>query len=86
MMGDGEYMSAMLSLDGTDGIRFSIGSLLVLAATICWGLKKTVPGRFHRKALMRLSCSKVSFPEAALLRLHSFWEKGYRVSNGSLPL
>ena len=37
MMGDGEYMSAMLSLDGTDGIRFSIGSLLVLAATICWG-------------------------------------------------
>jgi len=31
--------SILLSFDGTDGFRFSYGSLFVLLATLCWGLE-----------------------------------------------
>ena len=60
-MGDGEYMSAMLSLDGTDGIRFSIGSLLVLAATICWGLKNNCTRQISSKSTYEIVMLKGFF-------------------------
>ena len=31
--------SALLSVEGAGSFRFSVGSLLVLAATLCWGLE-----------------------------------------------
>ena len=56
--------SAMLSLDGIDGIRFSAGSLRCLRRRSAGDLKITVPDRYPQKAPMRSSCSRDSFPEA----------------------
>lgn len=53
--------SAMLSLDGTDGIRFSTGSLLVLAATLCWGLENNCTRQISSKSTYEIVMLKGFF-------------------------
>lgn len=53
--------SAMLSLDGIDGIRFSAGSLLVLAATLCWGLENNCTRQISSKSTYEIVVLKGFF-------------------------
>ena len=53
--------SAMLSLDGIDGIRFSAGSLLVLAATLCWGLENNCTRQISSKSTYEIVMLKGFF-------------------------
>lgn len=53
--------STMLSLDGTDGIRFSTGSLLVLAATLCWGLENNCTRQISSKSAYEIVMLKGFF-------------------------
>ena len=53
--------SAMLSFDGTDGIRFSTGSLLVLAATLCWGLENNCTRQISSKSTYEIVMLKGFF-------------------------
>ena len=53
--------SAMLSLDGTDSIRFSAGSLLVLAATLCWGLENNCTRQISSKSTYKIVMLKGFF-------------------------
>ncbi len=41
--------SAILSFDGAESLRFSRGSLLVLAATVCWGLENNCTRKIASK-------------------------------------
>lgn len=51
----------MLSFDGTDGIRFSTGSLLVLAATLCWGLDNNCTRQISSKSTYEIVMLKGFF-------------------------
>jgi len=42
--------SMILSLDGSDGFRFSYGSLFVLLATLCWGLENNCTRSISEKS------------------------------------
>lgn len=53
--------SAMLSLDGAEGIRFSAGSLLVLAATLCWGLENNCTRQISSKSTYEIVMLKGFF-------------------------
>ena len=46
--------SVLLSFEGTDSFHFSYGSLLVIMATVCWGLEITVLENYHQRALIKL--------------------------------
>ena len=46
--------SAILSFDGTDGPMVSAGSLLVLAATVCWGLENNCTRRISGKSTFQI--------------------------------
>ncbi len=41
--------SAILSFDGAESLRFSRGSILVLAATVCWGLENNCTRKIASK-------------------------------------
>lgn len=43
-----------LSFEGTGSFQFSYGSLFVIMATVCWGVRITAQEIFHQKAHMRL--------------------------------
>ena len=53
--------SAMLSLDGAYGIRFSVGSLLVIAATLCWGLENNCTRQISSKSTYEIVMLKGFF-------------------------
>lgn len=53
--------SGLLSFEGTESLRFSAGSLLVLGACLCWGGKTTAPVPFPKKAPYRSSRSRAFF-------------------------
>ena len=46
--------SLLLSLDGGDGIRLSVGALFVLAATACWGLENNCTRRISGKSTYQI--------------------------------
>ncbi len=46
--------SIVLSFEGTGALNFSLGSLFVLGATVCWGLETTVREIFREKAPVKL--------------------------------
>ena len=53
--------SAMLSLDGAGGVHFSVGSLLVLAATLCWGLENNCTRQISEKSTYEIVMLKGFF-------------------------
>ena len=76
--------SAMLSLDGTDGIRFSTGSLLVLAATLCWGLENNCTRQISSKSTYEIVMLKGFFSGGGSLVIAFLL--GERISNVKLVL
>ena len=42
--------SVLLSFDGADGLRFSVGSLFALGATLCWGLENNCTSKISGKS------------------------------------
>ena len=42
--------SFLLSFDGADGLRFSVGSLFALGATLCWGLENNCTSKISAKS------------------------------------
>lgn len=46
--------SMILTYDGTDGLGFSIGSALVLCATVCWGLENNCTRRISEKSTYQI--------------------------------
>lgn len=52
--------SILLTLDTAEGFSFSLGSLLVLGATICWALRITAHARLPIKTRCRLWSSRAS--------------------------
>ena len=53
--------SILLSFEGTDSFRFSYGSLLVLAATICWGLENNCTRNISSKSTYEIVVLKGIF-------------------------
>lgn len=46
--------SFMLSFEGAEGLKFSIGSILVLGATVCWGLENNCTRRISEKSTYQI--------------------------------
>lgn len=46
--------SIVLSFEGSDGLDFSLGSILVLAATICWGFENNCTRRLSEKSTYQI--------------------------------
>ena len=42
--------SIILTFESTDGMNFSVGSLLVLGATLCWGLENNCTRKISEKS------------------------------------
>ncbi len=53
--------SIILSFDGTDGLRFSTGSLFVLGATLCWGLENNCTRQISSKSTYEIVMLKGFF-------------------------
>lgn len=53
--------SILLSFEGTDSFRFSYGSLLVLAATMCWGLENNCTRNISSKSTYEIVVLKGVF-------------------------
>lgn len=53
--------SILLSLEGIDSFRFSYGSLLVIAATVCWGLENNCTGKISSKSTYEIVVLKGLF-------------------------
>ena len=53
--------SILLSFEGTDSFRFSFGSLLVLAATVCWGLENNCTRNISSKSTYEIVILKGIF-------------------------
>jgi drug/metabolite transporter (DMT)-like permease len=53
--------SMLLSFDGTESFRFSYGSLLVLAATICWGFENNCTRKISSKSTYEIVILKGVF-------------------------
>lgn len=82
--------SGILSFEDMSSLHFSRGSLLVLAAAVCWDWRTTAPAIFPTKVLSRSSFSRASFPDwvrfsllcasasrspdCTLLLRHCFWD------------
>ena len=66
--------SAMLSLDGTNGIRFSAGSILVLAATLCWGFENNCTRQISSKSTYEIVMLKGFFSGGGSLVIAFFIE------------
>ena len=59
--------SAMLSFEGTESLRLSLGSALCFWRRAVGGLRTTAREKYRRKAPMRSSCSRASSPASARL-------------------
>jgi len=59
--------SAILSLEGSESFRFSYGSLLVLLATVCWGLENNCTRRISTKSTYEIVVLKGMFSGAGAL-------------------
>lgn len=46
--------SAILSFEGAEGFRFSVGSLFVLGATVCWGFENNCTRRISEKSTYQI--------------------------------
>ena len=53
--------SAILSFEGSGSFRFSVGSLLVLAATLCWGLENNCTRKISDKSTYQIVTLKGIF-------------------------
>lgn len=53
--------SVVLSFEGTDSLRFSLGSLLVLGATVCWGLENNCTRSISEKSTYQIVTIKGFF-------------------------
>ncbi|MEI3173551.1 MAG: hypothetical protein V8S76_05595 [Lachnospiraceae bacterium] len=54
--------SIILSFEGSGSMEFSLGSLLVLAATVCWGLENNCTRNISSKSTYQIVTIKGFFP------------------------
>lgn len=52
---------ALLSFDGADGLRFSVGSLFALGAALCWGLENNCTSQISAKSAYEIVVLKGLF-------------------------
>lgn len=74
--------SILLSFEGTDSFHFSYGSLLVILATICWGLENNCTRELSSKStyqivILKGLCSGLGALVIALIKKESFPGFGY---------
>ncbi|MDB8644087.1 DMT family transporter [Streptococcus australis] len=74
--------SILLSFEGTDSFHFSYGSLLVILATICWGLENNCTRELSSKStyqivILKGLCSGLCALVIALIKKESFPGFGY---------
>ena len=74
--------SIMLSFEGTDSFSFSYGSLLVLAATVCWGFENNCTRKISSKSTYEIVILKGIFSglgslTIALIKREAFPGFGY---------
>lgn len=55
------FASALLSFEGTDSFKFSYGSLLVVAATVCWGFENNCTRNIASKSTYEIVMLKGVF-------------------------
>ena len=74
--------SILLSFEGTDSFPFSYGSLLVIMATVCWGLENNCTRELSSKStyqivMLKGLCSGLGALVIALIKRESFPGIGY---------
>ena len=74
--------SILLSFDGADSFRFSLGSLLVVLATVCWGFENNCTRNISSKStyeivILKGLCCGVGSLVIALIRRESMPELQY---------
>ena len=74
--------SILLSFEGTDRFHFSYGSLLVIMATVCWGLENNCTRELSSKStyqivMLKGLCSGLGALVIALIKRESFPGIGY---------
>ena len=74
--------SILLSFEGTDSFHFSYGSLLVIIATVCWGLENNCTRELSSKStyqivMLKGLCSGLGALVIALIKRESFPGIGY---------
>ena len=74
--------SILLSFEGTDSFYFSYGSLLVIMATVCWGLENNCTRELSSKStyqivMLKGLCSGLGALVIALIKRESFPGIGY---------
>lgn len=74
--------SILLSFEGTDSFNFSYGSLLVIMATVCWGLENNCTRELSSKStyqivMLKGLCSGLGALVIALIKRESFPGIGY---------
>lgn len=74
--------SILLSLEGTDSFHFSYGSLLVILATVCWGLENNCTRELSSKStyqivILKGLCSGLGALVIALIKKEFFPGFGY---------
>lgn len=74
--------SILLSFEGTDSFHFSYGSLLVIMATVCWGLENNCTRELSSKStyqivMLKGLCSGLGALAIALIKKESFPGFGY---------
>ena len=74
--------SVLLSFEGTDSFHFSYGSLLVIMATVCWGLENNCTRELSSKSTFQIVmlkglCSGLGALVIALIKRESFPGIGY---------
>ena len=74
--------SILLSFEGTDSFHFSYGSLLVIIATVCWGLENNCTRELSSKStyqivMLKGLCSGLGALVIALVKKESFPGIGY---------
>ena len=74
--------SILLSFEGTDSFHFSYGSLLVIMATVCWGLENNCTRELsskstHQIVMLKGLCSGLGALVIALIKRESFPGIGY---------
>ena len=74
--------SILLSFEGTDSVHFSYGSLLVIMATVCWGLENNCTRELSSKStyqivMLKGLCSGLGALVISLIKKESFPGFGY---------
>ena len=74
--------SILLSFEGTDSFHFSYGSLLVIMATVCWGLENNCTRELSSKStyqivMLKGLCSDLGALVISLIKKESFPGFGY---------